>query len=229
MLIAGVMVRMNRGLEDQPYIEVPHLPRFLFIGDSISQTYEQSLRASLAGKANVRRPPINCESSLLGRDRIADWLGPYTTPGKQWDVISFNFGHWDSDANRQTYQRNLEFIISKLEPTGAQLVWVTTCPVSNVRAASKSHTSGQKAGINAKFLNPWAAEIMANHPSISVCDMWQFVKNNETTIYAHWWNGTDIHFQPNEAKHLGNFLGDYIAAIIKREADSPQPSTVVLN
>ncbi len=41
-------------------------PRVLLIGDSISMGYTLGVRARLAGKANVHRPPENCGDTARG-------------------------------------------------------------------------------------------------------------------------------------------------------------------
>ena len=60
-----------------------------------------------------------------------------------------------------------------------------------------------------KFLNLWAAEVMARHPEISICDQWQFVKNNEGGLYTQWWAGRDVHFTGKPADALGRFLAEH--------------------
>ena len=78
---------------DQAALDDPKLPRYLFIGDSISGNYDRGLREFLAGKFNLHHPPTNCGPSAKGRSSILEWLGAYRQPGRHWDVISFNHGH----------------------------------------------------------------------------------------------------------------------------------------
>ena len=61
-----------------------------------------------------------------------------------------------------------------------------------------------------KYLNPWAAEVMARHPEISICDQWQFVKDNEGGLYTSWWAGKNVHFGGKPADALGRFLADHV-------------------
>jgi hypothetical protein len=107
----------------------PNLPRYLCIGDSISSNYSKAIIDIHAGKINAHHPPVNCRSSKSGRENVREWLGNYSEAGRQWDVISFNFGHWDHSETKANYQSNLRAIISELKKTNAKLIWVTTCPV----------------------------------------------------------------------------------------------------
>ncbi|MGI9240085.1 MAG: SGNH/GDSL hydrolase family protein, partial [Verrucomicrobiales bacterium] len=146
---------------DQAALDDPELPRYLFIGDSISGNYARGLRAALAGKFNLHHPPTNCGPSRKGRSQILEWLGAYGEERRGWDVISFNFGHWDAGNDRETYQANLEAVITEVKNTGAALVWVTTCPVpGGMPPAGELGEDGKApsrtSGVMRKFLNPWA-------------------------------------------------------------------------
>ena len=203
---------------DQAALDDPKLPRYLFIGDSISGNYDRGLRAFLAGKFNLHHPPTNCGPSAKGRSSILEWLGAYRQPGRHWDVISFNHGHWDSGNDKASYQANLEKIISELKKTKAKLIWVTTCPVPNgfppaADLIKEGRSPGRTAGVMEEFLNPWALEVMKKHPDISICDQWQFVKDNEGGIYKEFWAGKDVHFGGEPAQKLGEFLGKHILSV----------------
>ena len=197
---------------DQAALDDPKLPRYLFIGDSIAGNYGRGLREFLAGKFNLHHPPTNCGPSAKGRSSILEWLGAHRQPGRHWDVISFNHGHWDSKIDKASYQENLEKIITELKKTKAKLIWVTTCPVPNGFPVAgeldeNGRAPGRTAGVMRKYLNPWALEVMKKHPEISICDQWQFVKDNEDPLYKEFWAGKDVHFGGNPADKLGEFLG----------------------
>ena len=205
---------------DQAALDDPKLPRYLFIGDSISGNYDRGLRAFLAGKFNLHHPPTNCGPSAKGRSSILEWLGAYRQPGRHWDVISFNHGHWDSKNDKTSYQENLEKIITELKKTKAKLIWVTTCPVPNgfppaPDLIKEGRSPGRTAGVMEKFLNPWALEVMKKHPEISICDQWQFVKDNRDGIYKEFWAGKDVHFSGNPADKLGEFLGKHVLQVTR--------------
>ena len=206
---------------DQSASDDPKLPRYLFIGDSISGNYDKGLREFLAGKFNLHHPPTNCGPSAKGRSSILEWLGAYRQPGRHWDVISFNHGHWDSKNDKASYQANLEKIIIELKKTKAKLIWVTTCPVPNgfppaAALIKEGRSPGRTAGVMEKFLNPWALEVMKKHPEISICDQWQFVKDNGNGLFKEFWAGKDVHFRGNPADKLGEFLGKHILEVTKK-------------
>ena len=205
---------------DQSASDDPTLPRYLFIGDSISGNYDRGLREFLAGKFNLHHPPTNCGPSAKGRSSIVEWLGAYRQPGRHWNVISFNHGHWDSGNDKASYQANLEKIITELKKTKAKLIWVTTCPVPNgfppaADLIKEGRSPGRTAGVMEKYLNPWALEVMKKHPEISICDQWQFVKENEDGIYKEFWAGKDVHFRGEPAEKLGEFLGKHVLEVTK--------------
>lgn len=200
-------------------VDDPSLPRYLFIGDSISSNYSKAIRDLHAGKLNVHQPPTNCRSSSNGREKLSVWLGDFRQKGRQWDVISFNFGHWDAESSRQEYQENLHDIVRQLKKTDAQLVWVTTCPVPAgcepvTEQASHDHAPGRKSEVMKKFLNPWAAEVMADYPEITVCDQWRFVHENRNGVYKAWWDGDDIHFSGAPAYGIGRLLARHVLELV---------------
>jgi len=206
-------------LGDQAALDDPQLPRYLFIGDSISGNYNQGLRAQLEGKFNLHHPPTNCGPVSKGRANIVEWLGAYGEKGRQWDVISFNFGHWDASNDKASYQRDLEAVIAELKKSRAQLIWVTTCPVPRGNATAgrldeKGRAPGRKAGVMEKYLNPWALEVVRQYPDISICDQWQFVREQQDGLYRDWWQTEDVHFGGAQAAALGQFLGEHVEKIM---------------
>jgi hypothetical protein len=207
---------------DQVALDDPKLPRYLFIGDSISGNYDKGLRAALAGKFNLHHPPTNCGPTAHGVKNIVNWLGAYDQPDRHWDVISFNHGHWDSKNDKATYQANLERVIAELEKTKAKLIWVTTCPVPNGfdkagALDANGKAPGRTAGVMKKYLNPWALEVMKKYPEISICDQRRFVKDNAGGLYTNWWAGKNVHFSKEPADALGKFLGQHVAKVMAGE------------
>jgi acyl-CoA thioesterase-1 len=205
---------------DSASTDDPNLPRYLFIGDSISGNYDASLRAALKGIFNLHHPPTNCGPSAKGRANIVSWLGAYGEKGRHWDVISFNHGHWDSSNTKANYQSNLEAIITELKKTKAKLVWVTTCPVPSGNEPAgplgeNGRAPGRKTRVMEKYLNPWALEVMRRHPEISVCDQWQLVNDGQNGVFKEWWDGKDVHFGGEQAKALGEFLARHIEKVMK--------------
>ncbi|MEK6247645.1 MAG: SGNH/GDSL hydrolase family protein, partial [Planctomycetales bacterium] len=160
--------------------EDPKLPRVLFIGDSISGNYDRGFRGALEGKANVHHPPANCGPAGNGRLKMLTWLGAYDQPGHQWDVISFNFGQWNVNTSKASYQSDLRAIADMLTKTKAKLIWVTTTPIPGGygdiagKPAREDRGSvvppGKFKGLMRDYINPWAMEVMKEYPQISVCD-----------------------------------------------------------
>lgn len=123
-----------RGRPEMAYVRSdPALPRVLLLGDSISMSYTAPVRRRLAGAATVHRAPDNCRST---RHSVAD-LDRHLGDGA-WRVIHCNWGIHDvtrlesPDARQvdvEEYGRNLETLFTRLEATGARLIWATTTPV----------------------------------------------------------------------------------------------------
>jgi len=153
----------------------PKLPNVLIIGDSISIGYTRQVREKLAGKANVYRPmkgkgPDNCGDTTIGLKNIDAWLGQ-----QRWDVIHFNWGLWDlcyrnpkskEQGNRDKvggklstppadYEKNLERLVTRLEATGAKLIWANTTVVPEGEV-------GRFVGDDEKY-NTIAARVMRKH------------------------------------------------------------------
>ena len=210
---------------DQAAADDSKLPRMLVVGDSISLNYLGPLRKALAGKVNVHHPPTNCGRSITGANNVAGWLGDYTAKGRHWDAISFNFGHWDAGNTKAAYQGSLEAVIAELAKTRAKLIWVTTCPVPEGcpkagELSADGQAPGRKAGVMAKYLNPWALEVMERHPEIAVCDQWQLVEDGRGGVFKEWWKGDNVHFAGEQAEALARLLAEKVAeALAKRSKE----------
>ena len=126
----------------------PNLPRVLILGDSISIGYTARVKEYLHGRANVHRPPVNCQHTAYGLANLAQWLGK-----ERWDVIHFNWGIWDTHLlnaksgglirnegaadprlvrvrhTPRQYEENLTKLLKTLKGTGATLIWASTTPV----------------------------------------------------------------------------------------------------
>ncbi|MFT5304113.1 MAG: hypothetical protein ACI814_004938 [Mariniblastus sp.] len=195
-------------------VDNPELPRYLCIGDSISSNYGKAIKDLHAGKINAHHPPVNCGSAVDAVAKIDSWLGDFEKPGKQWDIISFNFGHWDVSHSKRDYQASLRLIIGKLKATNAKLVWVTTCPVplgiNGGKAAVDPMMPGRTPSAMRDSYNPWAAEVVAQFPEITVCDQWQFVYEGRMSVYQAWWKSDDIHFAGAPAYGLGRLVAQHV-------------------
>lgn len=171
-LLAGVLLLLVAGppAERCPAADRPDapLPRVLIIGDSISMGYTPFVKELLKDKAYVEHPKANCESTVVGLKKLDDWLGT----GK-WDVIHFNWGLHDlkyvkddkgtiapvSQGKQwvavETYEKNLDELVTRLEKTRARLIWASTTPVP-------AGTGSRVQGDETKY-NEAAARVMKAH------------------------------------------------------------------
>ena len=227
-----------RMLEDAKAQDDPKLGRYLFIGDSISGNYDKALRAALKGKLNLYHPPTNCGTVSKGVENIVQWLGPYEEAGHGWDVISFNFGHWDSGSTQETFQADLERVVAELERTGAKLIFVTTTPIPGGypepgELDAQGKAPGRVQGTMKRFINPWALEVMARHPDIAICDQHALISSEK--FYAHWLAtaGTreageknevgDLHIGGLLAEPAGRQLARRVLDVLGRESEALNP------
>lgn len=191
----------------------PALPRVLLIGDSISMGYTLPVRELLKGKANVHRIPTNGGPTTRGVDSIDSWLG-----NTKWDVIHFNFGLHDlkyvrpgstdlatpntdgsvPQVSLADYEKNLETIVTRLEKTGAKLIWCTTTPVPE---GSNGRVGGDEAPYNAA-----AAKVMKKH-NVAVNDLGAHAAKKLNDVQLP----KNVHFTPEGSK----YLAEAVAAAIQ--------------
>ena len=233
-----------RMLEDSKNQDDPNLGRYLFIGDSISGNYDKALRTALMGKLNIYHPPTNCGPVRKGAENIVQWLGAYEQPGLGWDVISFNFGQWDSSNTRARYQEDLEKVISELNKTGAKLIFVTTTPIPGGyprpgELGPDNKATGRVQKTMERFINPWALEVMSRHPEIEICDQHALISNEK--FYSTWLKKAGFHKKgennPYGDLHIGGLLGEPVGRqlarkvldILGREEEPLSPHGLVSN
>jgi lysophospholipase L1-like esterase len=158
----------------------PKLPRVLLIGDSVSRGYTQAVRKELAGKVNVHRAPANCGPTASGLKNLDAWLGD---PAKKWDLIHFNFGIHDRATAPEVYEQNLEQILTRLEATGAKLVWASTTPIP------PDTKDGEAATTAIVEKNKIAARVMQKH-HVVIDDLYAWMLPD----VAKFQNPKDVHF-----------------------------------
>ena len=190
----------------------PNLPDVLLIGDSISMGYTIPTRERLKGRANVHRPPRNCGPTSRGLAHLEEWLGD-----RRWDVIHFNWGLHDlkfvdgegrlTDAGKgrhftsvDQYKENLGKLVSRLNTSGAKLIWATTTPVP---AGAKSRKKGDAATYNA------AAKELMNQPGITTNDLYAFALPRLQELQL----SENVHFTQEGSKRLADQV---VRAILKR-------------
>ncbi len=155
-----------------------HRPQVLIIGDSISLGYTPIVADLLKGKMRVTHSPGNAKHTWNGAVWLDTWLG-----STHWDVIQFNWGLWDMcyhrpgrgghliadkvtgavTINLEEYRQNLERLVSRLEKTGAVLIWASTTEVPEGDPG--------RFPADAERYNAAAAQVMREH-GIRVNDLY---------------------------------------------------------
>ena len=213
-----------RMLEDSKAQDDPNLGRYLFIGDSISGNYDKALRTALMGKLNIYHPPTNCGPARKGAENIVQWLGAFEQPGLGWDVISFNFGQWDSANTKARYQEDLEKVIAELKKTKAKLIFVTTTPIPSgypdpSELGPDNKATGRVLKTMERFINPWALEVMSRHPEIEICDQHALISSEK--FYATWLKNAGFlkkgENNPFGDLHIGGLLGEPVGRQLARK------------
>ena len=187
------------------------LPKVLLIGDSISIGYTLPVRDRLAGKANVFRPAGNCGATIRGLELLDDWLGDH-----EWSVVHFNFGLHDlkyvDDAGQmadppesgtqfvpiEDYEKNLDRIVTRLERTGARLIWCKTTPVP-------AGASGRIEADAARY-NEAAARVARSH-NLAVDDLYAFALSRLDVIQRP----ANVHFTDEGSAVLAGQVVEAIA------------------
>jgi len=205
-------VTLRPALED--VADVPGLPRVLIIGDSISIGYTREVRQHLAGRANVHRPSVNCGPTVLGLQELDNWLGT----GK-WDVIYFNFGLHDLKyldakgtyiipgpndkplASVEQYSANLRQIVTRLQRTGAHLIFATSAPVPD---GTVGRIKDSELAYNAAVTS-WLPAA-----GVTVDDLHAFIVAHPELRKPH-----DVHLKPEGNEVLGAHVAGTIASFLK--------------
>jgi acetyl esterase/lipase len=216
----------------------PDLPNVLILGDSISIGYTLEVRELLKGVANVYRPasadgrkPINCSDTITGLKRLDGQL-----EGHDWSVIHFNWGLHDlkhvkeagkqinsSDPNdpqlttARQYARNMSRIVSKLEGTGARLVFATTTPVV------PGTTNPLREPDAPKEYNAAAIKLIKAN-NIRVNDLYAFCEPH----LDEWQLPKNVHFKPEGssalAKQVASVIREELAAVKADSAEDVKPA-----
>jgi hypothetical protein len=186
-------------------------PKVLIIGDSISLGYTPHVKELLKDEAIVVHHEGNAQYTGFGLLKIDEWLGE-----ESWDVIHFNWGLWDmygwayQDTLRtpDTYTKNLETLLARLEKTGAKLIWASTtpvCPEPEIHNLLVIDLKTEKAFRKA------ALKVMRKH-KIHVNDLYRAIKpkQNEYAI-----GGDDVHFTSEGYQYLAEKVAEEIRKKLK--------------
>lgn len=97
----------------------------LLIGDSVSRGYTRRAQ-SFGWQDECSSCPANCGPTASGIKNIDVWLGD-----GRWDLIHFNFGIHDRNTPATDYTTRLHQLVTRMQKTGAKLIWATTTPIPN--------------------------------------------------------------------------------------------------
>lgn len=186
-------------------------PKVLIIGDSIAGGYSPYVQELLKDEADVIKNKGNAEYTGTGIIKIDEWLGE-----ENWDVIQFNWGLWDmygwryEDTLRtpEIYAKNLEILVSRLEETGAKLIWATTTPVC---PQPEVHNLAVISNETEKAFRKAALHVIKKH-NIQVNDLYATIKpiRNKYAIGDH-----DVHYTSDGYKILAEQVADEILKNLK--------------
>ena len=191
----------------------PKLPRVLLVGDSVSGGYTLAARKALAGKANVHKAPENCGPTANGLKKLDVWLASAPPPGategspaaSRWDVIHFNFGIHDRNTLPADYEQRLGQIVTRLQATGAKLIWASTTPIPTDEAKKQTAESIVER-------NAIAARLMQQH-GIPIDDLFTFITPHLATAQ----NPNDVHFNGPGYQKLGQQVAKSIEAVLPKK------------
>ena len=186
-------------------------PKVLIIGDSISLGYTPYVKELMKDEAIVIHNKGNAAYTGTGLIHIDDWLGE-----EDWDVIHFNWGLWDmygwrfKDTLRtpDVYAENLEILLTRLEETGAELIWATTTPVCPAPERNDLMVIDSKTE---KAYRKAALRVMRKH-KVQVNDLYAPI-NRKQNDYAI--GDNDVHFTSEGYQFLAEQVADEIRKNLK--------------
>ena len=191
-----------------PAQKTTELPEVLLIGDSIRQLYCSAVADALRGKAEVKWPKENCQSSQNILIALAWWRGLVSSP----KVIHFNCGHWDvahwdGDAEPLTsveeYGRNVRKIIYRIRRywPEAKIVFATTTTMNpNGEQGRNKRTTESIRMYNA------AAVKVAREEGVAVNDLFAVTEKWPSSDYKDY-----CHFNDEASKRLGRMVAERLA------------------
>ena len=193
------------------------IPNVLIIGDSISMGYTPGVRRRLEGVAEVHRCDGNARFTGFGLDHLEEWL---TAPGKELDIIHFNFGlhdivpgNWgrseptgdDRQVLREEYEENLRLIVRRLKRACRCLVWATTTPVP-----PGNLTPPRRSGDEVEY-NAIALRVMSE-AEVDIDDLYAFALPILSSIQK----AEDVHYTDEGYEVLAEAVSANILTQIRR-------------
>lgn len=205
------------------------LPTVLIIGDSISIGYTPPLTEMLKGEAVVTHHKGNAQFTGTGLQMLDQWIGK-----TKWEVIHFNWGLWDLcyrhpdskvQGNRdkvkgtltttpELYEKNLDQLVTRLQQTGAALIWASTTLVPDGEA-------GRIVGDDKKY-NEIAARVMRKH-GIPIDDLYGLTKGFPPALFQEPGN---VHYTKEGYRRIAAQVAGEIRKAIKARQPSGAARTV---
>lgn len=196
-----------------------NLPKILIIGDSISIGYTPFVKEILKDQAIVEHHEGNARFTSNGLEKLDSWLGE-----TKWDVIQFNFGlHdlcyriYDAEGNTkkdkengklttslEQYEKNLDKLVTRLNKTGAQLIWAHTTFVPEGE-------SGRFAGDEIKYNNV-ATKVMKKH-GIPINDLYAQTSKFSTDLFR---SPGNVHYTDEGSRKIAQKVADKIIAVLEK-------------
>ena len=161
-------------------------PKVLLLGDSIRMSYQPLVAKRLKDVADVVGPEDNCQFALFTLASLERWLNELGNP----DVVHWNNGIHDSGHNPgrtprqipiEIYRMTLEYVLQRLQATGAKIVWGTITPVHPNRPFTDEAWAWKNDEIDA--YNETALELMKAQ-DIPINDLHGLVLANVDTFLA---------------------------------------------
>ena len=198
------------------------LPQYLAIGDSITYGQFPFIKADLEGTAEAHLVTRNAGPTGEGVKCVKVWVG---SDLDRWDVISFNFGAWDT-ARQQSgaggtslpkYTDNLKNITDFLMTTKAgkkgKLIYVLTTPSANTKECCPANHSDPIHGLGTlscpsiiRQYNDAARQVMASYtPKITIDNLWSWANGHCCGSEDCWYTSCD--FQPGNNTCQVHFPG----------------------
>lgn len=220
ILMLMLAVTPGWAAEDEP-MRARDLPKVLIIGDSISIGYTPFVNEMLKGEAAITHNRGNAQHTAFALTNLNAWIGK-----TKWDVIHFNWGLHDlcyknpqsKNPNQRDkvngkilvpidqYERNLETLVTRLEQTGAKLIWASTTLVPEGE-------DGRFVGDDLKY-NAIAERVMKKH-GIRINDLHALSGKFPPELFTAPGN---VHYTPEGYRKLAAQVVEEIRTVMKDSA-----------
>jgi isoamyl acetate esterase len=185
------------------------LPRVVLIGDSIRMYYEPTVRAALAGVAEVVASEQNGGDSQNVLAHVDEWTADNPK------VVHLNCGLHDlkkpldkpePNTPLDEYERNLRAILERAKARADRVIWATITPVNGERHHATKGFDRWEADVHA--YNAVASSV-TKEAGVEINDLHALVESRGKNDML---KSDGVHFT-DEASRV---LGEAVAAVIRR-------------